>query len=268
MDRWGTDLVEKPPSPPNDPWNNHWYADSEWSLPALMASGDFVTEKDFDRKKFATTIQTHFIAAGISWVWRQEKAFIVKLKGDVISDSKPKGGCALESDLADWGVKLYCKDGVAYFMALDVKITSGGVKIHPPHGLDDLKIWDFTYEGVIDTSITTHKLYGFPGDRSKDETLDDFETDSDDQPFFSVPICDLDTLRSLEVNVKGRMKYSTARVSSLVILFLPLFFFFFFGGVDYLLTCSLCFCSYADNQLDRLVSSAEALCVHEGSHGK
>lgn len=195
LNHWGSELVDYPPQPQNDPWNDEWYSIKEWSLPAILQSGDFATmNKKIDRNKFTGTMLKHFYAKAISLILREEGTVLIKLAGKVTAVGGSIKGCDFKSTIEDWGGQLYCKDNVAYFLTHDHELETQ-YKIYPPPGMDHLEHYGFTYEQVIDTSLTAWEKFGYSYDYD-DGTLDDFNVKADHDPLFSIPLCDLDSMKA------------------------------------------------------------------------
>lgn len=199
---WGEELVNNPPNPQNDPWKDDWYSIKDWSLPAVVKSGEFASRrKQFPENEFTGNMTKHFSAGAISAVWREEKAFIVKLKGTIAGKDETdktvaeKTGCEFKDELEDrWHVKVYCKDNTAYFLIRDYSHPSTYITVWPPPGVKKLESYGWTEEYAVLSSITAFEKFGL-SDKYDDVTMDDYNLKEAHDPLFRIPICDLDSVK-------------------------------------------------------------------------
>lgn len=194
---WGRDLINENVTPQNNPYKQYYYADQARSLPKILSNGDFAENKDhWLTNDMSKAIGTYFSYAALSWVYQQEKVFVVK-----VSDS-PGGTAACDIDLDDQGItsdRKYCKDGVLYFLH-QVKTKEPGLSVNhgfhldSPEGIgsykDDLGE-HVTKETLIDSAIESNKEAGFFNSWEVKDGVR-FYHEGKPEKLFHIPVCDLD----------------------------------------------------------------------------
>lgn len=186
VNEWGTDLIEKPVDPQNDPYEKKWYSQQAKSIPQILENGDFAEKPKSDVKdKISDKIQEHFKAAAITYMWSQEKVFIATVSGKVIDTP------ACEVDLSKWGITTWCNDdGVAHFFVKSKTKPAFELEIDPAPGVDKLADYDLEQEVLIKAAIASQKSGGYLKEWSKDAVL--AEDASEGIKVFNLPVCNLD----------------------------------------------------------------------------